>query len=383
MKHRRVLSLITIASVLIVSALALALPRAGHARGKVRPTSAVNLQAFSPRYSQHNLISDVPGMADKTDANLVNAWGLAASSTGPWWVANNGTSTSTLYKGDGTILPLVVTIPPAPGSDEGGAPTGLVFNGTQDFVVTQNGHSGPSLFIFAGEHGVISGWNPNVDSTHAILAADRSGSDALYKGLALGSNFFGNFLFATNFRSGRIDVFNRNFKFIGSFTDPFIPAGFAPFGIRNFFGLLVVTYAKQKGPDEDDDEAGPGNGFIDIFDTFGFFRGRFASHGPLNSPWGLALAPGGFGRFSFALLVGNFGDGRINAYSPFNGRFLGQLQDTQGKPLEIEGLWALSFGNGGDAGERDELYFTAGPQDESHGLFGRLHSLADTDDGEH
>jgi uncharacterized protein (TIGR03118 family) len=331
-------------------------------------------------YNQTNLVSDLPNVAKFQDPNLVNPWGLSHSSTSPWWVSDNGTGVSTLYNGQGQAFPpaspLVVTIPPPAGSPPGttSAPTGNVFNGTSGFVVTEGGKSGPSLFIFATEDGTIAGWNPTVDLTHAILAVDNSASEAIYKGLAIGSNSSGTFIYATNFHAGIIDVFDSNFApatLSGSFTDPKIPIGYAPFGIQNISGNLYVTYALQDA-NKEDDVAGPAHGFVDVFDTSGNLIRRLISHGRLNSPWGLALAPADFGRFSNALLVGNFGNGRINAYNLNTGEFLGQLRDQSNTPITIDGLWALGFGNDAAAGKHNELFFTAGINDEANGLFGKI-----------
>jgi len=225
---------------------------------------------------QRNLVSNVPGRAEHTDPNLVNAWGISSSATSPFWVADNGTGVSTLYNGSGNAVPLVVTI-------AGGAPTGTVFNPTNDFVVSSGGKSGRSFFIFDGETGIISGWNPNVDSTHSVVAVDNSASGAVYKGLAIGSNASGNFLYAANFHAGTVDVFDGSLHSAGSFTDPSVPAGFAPFGIQNIGGNLYVTYAKQDAA-RHDNVASRGNGFVDLFDTSGNLIRRVASDVPLNSP---------------------------------------------------------------------------------------------------
>jgi len=335
--------------------------------------------AASGAYRQTNLVSDVPGRAATTDSNLVNAWGLTRSATSPWWVADNGTGVSTLYNGQGQpfppAAPLVVTIPPPAGSPAGttAAPTGAIFNGTADFVGTEGGRSGPSRFIFASEDGTVSGWNPAVDPTHAILAADSSGAGAVYKGLALASAGSRNLLYATNFRAGTIDVFDGQFSpatVAGSFTDPGIPAGFAPFNIQALQGNLFVTYARQDA-DREDDVAGPGNGFVDVFTTDGQLLRRLASQGALNSPWGLAIAPSDFSQFSNDLLVGNFGDGRISAFDLRTGAFRGQLRQRS-TPITIDGLWALGFGNDANAGSSRTLFFTAGPDEEGHGLFGSI-----------
>jgi uncharacterized protein (TIGR03118 family) len=334
-------------------------------------------------YSQTNLVSDGAVSAAYTDFNLVNPWGISFSPTGPFWVSDNGKGVSTLYNGAGqrfplsSASPLVVTIPPPTGSPPGtqATPTGQVFNGSSGFVITdrRTGNSGPSRFLFATEDGTLSGFNSDVNPTNALLAVDNSSLNAVYKGLAISNN--GSRLYAANFQAGTIDMFGSNFVFIISFTDPNIPSGFAPFNVRDINGKLYVTYAKQKQTDKNDDEAGPGNGFIDVFDEDGNLLQRFTSQGPLNSPWGLALAPANFGQFSNALLVGNFGDGRINAFDPTTGNFLGQLKGSNGDPIQIDGLWVLTFGNGGDAGKTNELFFTAGINDEKNGLFGKLEAM--------
>jgi uncharacterized protein (TIGR03118 family) len=357
-------------------------------------------------YRQTNLVSDLPNIAKVQDTNLVNAWGLSHSPTGPWWISDNGTGLSTVYKGDGTPFnplvpsgtpPLVVTIPPPVGSPAGttAAPTGNVFNPTSDFAVPvpQVPTSKPSIFIFATEDGTISGWNPGVNQTNAILAVDRSQvmqggfTGAVYKGLATGHSdsgkFVGNFLYATNFRFGQVEQFDADFNLVNTFTDPQLSSDcptpgppaqcFAPFGIQNIGGNLFVTFALQDAAHHDDVK-GAGNGFVDVFDTNGNLIRRFASQGTLNSPWGLALAPNGFGRFGKNLLVGNFGDGRINAFDPDTGAFRGQFQGQGGSsnPITINGLWGLGFGNGGLAGPTDTLFFTAGLNDEADGLFGSI-----------
>jgi uncharacterized protein (TIGR03118 family) len=328
-------------------------------------------------YQKTNLVSDIAGEATFTDPNLVNPWGLVHGPATPWWVADNGTGVSTLYNGDGTARSLVVTIPPPAGSPAGttAAPTGVIFNGNGGFNVSENNTSASSLFIFDTEDGTISGWNPSVDLTHAILAVDRSniGKGAVYKGLAIGSNSSGTFIFATNFRFGTIEMFDSNFKLERSFTDHRLPQSYAPFGIQNIGGNLYVTFAKQDAA-KHDDVAGPGHGFVDVFDTNGNLISRLISRGSLNSPWGLALAPANFGQFSNDLLVGNFGDGHINVFDPNTGAALGSLQNSGGVPIQIDGLWSLQFGNGAAAGATNELFFTAGIDDEAHGLFGDIQS---------
>ncbi|HEV8712357.1 MAG TPA: TIGR03118 family protein [Candidatus Binatia bacterium] len=337
-------------------------------------------------YLQINLVSDIPGLALRTDPNLVNPWGLSLGPTTFFWVSDNGTGVATLYNKAGQSGPVVVTIPPPAGGTEPSAPTGQVFNefnatSPSDFVVASGGNSGPSFFIFATEDGTISGWNPAVPSflsSTAILAVDNSASGAIYKGLAIGSNTSGNFLYAANFSAGTIDVFDGTFTPVvlppGSFADPNIPDGFAPFNIQNLDGKLYVAYAKQDAAKEDE-VAGKGLGFVDVFDTDGNFLERVASRGALNAPWGLALAPANFGRFSNTLLIGNFGDGLINAFSRRKGHFHfnGRLRGLLGKAITIDGLWALTFGKGDpNNGPTNRLFFTAGIEDEEHGLFGSL-----------
>ena len=329
-------------------------------------------------FQQTNLVADVAGIAPTTDPHLVNPWAIAFSSTGPLWIADNHTGVSTVYDGSGkpfpTPVPLVVTIPPPAGSSDPAAPTGMVFNASGDFVVTQGASSAASVFIFSTEDGTISGWNPTVNPAAAVLTVDNSSSEAIYKGLATGSNAAGNLLFASDFHNDTVDVFDKTFRPVtlpGSFSDPNIPTGFAPFGIQNIGGSIYVTYAKQDA-DAEDDVAGAGNGFVDVYDTNGTLQKRFASQGTLNSPWAVVLAPSSFGAFSNALLVGNFGDGRINGFNASSGAFLGQLAGTNGMPIAIEGLWALVFGNGATAGSTNTLFFTAGPDEEQHGLFGSL-----------
>ena len=337
-------------------------------------------------YQQTNLVSDLPNIAAHQDPNLLNPWGLSHSSTSPWWVSDNGAGVSTLYNGDGTARPLVVSIPPPANSPAGttAAPTGNVFNGTSGFVVATATGAGPSLFIFATEDGTISGWNPQADPTHAILAVDRSTVSqggfvgAVYKGLAIASNASGTFIYATNFRFGTVEMFDSTFHLVKSFTDsklantcPLPNQCYAPFGIQNLGGNLYVTFALQDAAHHDD-VSGPAHGFVDVFDTSGNLIRRLISHGRLNSPWGLALAPADFGLFSNALLVGNFGNGRINAFDLNTGEFLGQLRDQTNTPITIDGLWGLAFGNDANAGKHNELFFTAGINDEADGLFGKI-----------
>lgn len=326
-------------------------------------------------YQQTNLVSDpMSGItAEHTDANLVNSWGIAMAPYRRAWVADNGTGVATMYNGEGQRSSRVVTIPSPAGGDTKSAPTGVVFNGSSRFVVSNDTDSGPSRFIFATEDGTIAGWSPDVDDTHAFLAVDNSANHAIYKGIALAGNGNDLFLYATDFHNGRVDVFDKEFGQMppGGFTDPDIPDGYAPFGIQYLNGNLYVTYALQDA-DKEDDVPGQGHGFIDIFDPDGNLIKRFASRGALNSPWGLAISPANFGKFSDSLLVGNFGDGRINAYDLRTHRRLGRLKDANGDPIEIEGLWGLAFGNGVEKQNTNTLFFAAGPGDEMHGLYGRI-----------
>jgi uncharacterized protein (TIGR03118 family) len=313
-------------------------------------------------FTVHNLVSDGGVPADRTDPNLVNGWGLARSATSPWWVADNGKDVSTLYQGNGTPVSLVVRVP--------GGPTGTVFNGTSSFVLRG---VGPARFLFATEAGTIRGWNPSVAPTEAVVAATHAG--AIYKGLAIGTTAEGPRLYATDFHNGRVDVFNSTFKLLNNpraFVDPNLPEGYGPFGIQNLGGWIYVTYAKQDA-DREDEIAGPGLGVIDVYDSSGTFLRRVATGGALNAPWGLTLGAAGFGEFGGDLLVGNFGDGRINAYrvtaqGPYT--LHGQLRDTSGAPIVIDGLWGIDFGNGAGAGPTTSLFFAAGPDDETHGVFG-------------
>ena len=354
-------------------ALALALaaslvPAAGSANNSCKQPNA---------YVQRNLVADRPGFAENVDPNLVNAWGIAFNPFGLVWVNDNGTGLSTLYNGDGVPNALVVTVPPAPGETGPGRPTGIVFNGSGGFVVTQGEAAGTSFFIFSTEHGTITAWAPAVDLFNSFTMVDNSASGANYKGLAIAPNGTGFFLYATDFHNGKIDVFDSAFApttLAGSFSDPTIPAGFAPFGIQNINGNLYVTYAKQDRAREDE-VTGNGLGYVNIFDANGRLVRRLISRGKLNAPWGLALAPASFGKFGSKLLVGNFGDGVINVYDPQTGHCEGRLERPDGKTIKIDGLWGLAFGSGVANQPTDTLFFTAGPEDETHGLYGRLDAV--------
>ncbi len=325
-------------------------------------------------YTVTNLIADTPGIAANTDTNLVNPWGMIFDPAGTLDIAENGTGQVEFFLADGTPLDFSI--------NASNNPTGLEFNSsTNDFKIGSDGNATPAKLLMATENGTILGFSLAINPNTAVVVVDRSASNSVYKGLALGKIFGRQFLYATDFHNGRIDGFDASFHYLGSFTDHKIPAGFAPFNIRNIGGLLYVTFAKQLGPDNHDDQAGLGNGFVDIFTPEGFLVRRLIEHGKLNSPWGLALAPGNFGQFSHALLVGNFGDGLINAYDPFTGRFLGSLASAGNKPIVIPGLWALDFAPGDGDGDFDRddspaaLYFTSGPGGESHGLAGAIMSI--------
>lgn len=328
--------------------------------------------AADAAYLQQNLISDGSVAATVTDPNLINPWGLAALPTSPFWVADNGTGVSTIYNGNTSqILGLVVTIPAPPGSPQGtrSLPTGIVSNGAGGGFEISPGNS--ARFMFATEGGTIAAWN---GGTVALTMVDNSAAGAVYKGLALASAGGAAFLYAANFSQARIDVFDAGFAqtaLPGGFTDPNLPAGYAPFNIQALGGRLYVTYA-ERDANTGEEIAGAGKGLVDVFDTNGGLIERLATFGALDAPWGLALAPANFGTFSNALLVGNFGDGHISAYDVATSAFLGQLDSPGGQIISIDGLWGLSFGNGANAGPGDALFFTAGPDDESQGLFGRL-----------
>ncbi|RQR60393.1 TIGR03118 family protein [Burkholderia sp. Bp9125] len=324
------------------------------------------------QYAVSALVSDGAVPAAHVDANLKNPWGIAFNPKGFVWVADNGTQRATLYDGNGVPQSLVVTIPPGASGDP--SPTGIVFNGTTDFIVTQGAKSGAAAFIFAGEGGTLTAWSPAVNPTAAITVFD-SGGTAVYKGLAMASNNGANFLYATDFHNNRIDVFDRTFAkvtpAVGTFQDPSLPAGFAPFGIQAIGSKLFVTYAKQDAAAHDD-VAGAGFGLIDVFSPSGQFLQRFATGGPLNAPWGIALAPADFGRFSHAVLVGNFGDGMLHAFDATSGMLLGTLLQGDGSAIVEPGLWGIAFGNGLNNQPTNTLFFVAGPNDEADGLYGRI-----------
>lgn len=324
------------------------------------PLSDAQLGAASAGvgFNVTNRVSDQMGVAPVTDSNLVNAWGLSQGPGTALWVANNGTNTSTIYApGTFAKAPLTVTTPDGP--------TGTTFVGLANaFTIKSGDASGPTVFAFATESGKIAGWNPMVNQGAAVVAVDQSAQGSIFKGLTLGLNQDTHLLFAADFGNGVIDAFDTNFNKVMSFTDKTLPANYAPFNVQNLNGLLYVTFA-QKNPGATDENHGFGLGFVDVFDMNGNFIKRLISNGRLNAPWGLAIAPASFGKAG-ALLVGNFGNGRIGVYDPQTGEFLGKVKDASGKPIAIDGLWAMHSGANGT------LTFSAGPADESHGLVGSL-----------
>jgi uncharacterized protein (TIGR03118 family) len=314
-------------------------------------------------YVETKLVADAASLgATLVDPLLVNPWGLAFSAGGVLWVSDNGSHMSTLYTATGAKAALVVAIPGKAGPAVG-APTGQVFNPTTDFIIPGGAKAS---FIFAGEDGTIAGWSSGAT---AAIAADRSANGAVYKGLAMATNAGANFLYATNFAKNSVDVFDRTFTYKSSFTDTSVPSGYAPFGIHTIGGQLWVTFAKQKAGSSDD-LPGAGNGYVDVFNPDGTRVKRFISNGRLNSPWAVVQAPSGFGSAAGDILVGNFGDGLIGAYDVTTGAFRGYLHDSTNIPLPIDGLWDLQFGVG--AAPATTLYFSAGPNGETHGLIGTL-----------
>jgi uncharacterized protein (TIGR03118 family) len=341
------------------------------------------------------LVSNIPGLAAHTDPDLINPWGFIETPQGQFRVAANGAGNAPLITAQGDVIGPAVVLPPPPGSPPHttSAPNGAVLNTTGDFVISFNGQSAPATALFSTEDGTIIGWNPQLSQRFGVVAADQSSAGAVYKMLAMGRAGGANYLYATNFHNGTVDVFDKNFAlhtfFAGQFTDPNAPAEFAPFSVANINGILFVTYAKQNAAMHDD-VAGPGNGFIDEFDTGGHFLERFASGTAaggtltaLNSPFGMTIAPAGFGSFGGDLLVGNFGDSHVSAFDLKSGGFLGQLQDTHGQPLVLDagitgaggntkGLWGIAFGNGQGGAGTQTLSFASGPNDETDGVFGMV-----------
>ena len=345
--------------------------------------------AVGQHYNKTDLTADIAATsptAPNFDGNLVNAWGLARGSTSFFWVSDNGTGLSTLYNGAGARNPLVVKIPTEDGSSTS-APTGAISNYSSGFEVNGPGTGTPGAFLFCTEDGTIAAWNPTVDRNNAVLKV-KLGGKAIYKGCALAQTANGVFLYATNFLTGRVDIFDSTFKFVGSRSFQLDEDkddhghenrgnGFVPFNIQNVGGNLVVTFAKKQAG-SDDEQHGPGLGAVGIFDANGHLLSRLQRGDFLDAPWGVALAPGDFGPFSHRLLVGNFGDGTINAFNVVTGKFVGKMLAPGGSaPLVVDGLWALSFGgNAANNGSATELFFTAGPNDEKNGLFGKITATA-------
>ena len=345
-------------------------------------------------YLVHNLVSDLANTADHQDPNLVNPWGLGFGPT-PFWVGNNGKGTAALYDGIGTVIPLVVAIPQAGDSGTDGPVTGVMFNAFASNSSAFDVQAGmPALFIFCSEDGVISGWNEAVSGTKASILFDNSKSGAVYTGCVVGGTAAAPYLFAANFHAGTVDVYDGNLNLnpapynqsslpepysgSSSFSNPAIPAGFAPFNVQNIDGTLFVTYAEQDAQ-KYASVAGPGNGYVAMFNLDGSLIANLVSQGPLNSPWGMAIAPANFGPFAGALLVGNFTDGKINAYNATSGAWLGTLNDATGNPIAIPGLWSLDFGGGAQGEDPGTLYITAGigggPNNDpvqSHGLLASI-----------
>jgi uncharacterized protein (TIGR03118 family) len=338
--------------------------------------------AWAQHYTQTNLVSNLSGVAPKTDPNLRNAWGLVHGPSTPWWVSNNAGGTSTLYTGAGAIIPLVVTIPNAPSQPAPGSPTGVMFNGSlTDFLLAPRM---PAIFLWVTEDGTVQGWNPGVKPTTAVIEVDNSRvpnptNGAVYKGATIAEIFGKKFILAANFRSGRVDVFDTDFEqetiSEEAFEDDHIPRGFAPFNVQGYGPNIYVTYARQNAA-KHDPVGGAGLGFVDVFSSKGRLLARLEHGNWFNAPWGVVLTPADFGEFSHTLLVGNFRGGTIAAFNPLTGHFLGNVLNPNGSTLNIDGLWALGFGNGGNSGPGNTLFFTAGPDSETNGLFGTLTPVA-------
>lgn len=330
--------------------------------------AVLSLPAFAQKVDVTLLTSDIPNVGSVHDPNLVNPWGMSISPTGPWWISDNGTGLSTLYDGSGAIQSLVVTIPPASGSGTG-TPSGTVYNpSTTDFKI----HGFATPFLFCTEDGTISGW---YTGSTAFIAVNNN-NDAVYKGMALASAAGANYIYVANFHAGTIEVYNGSYAAhsFGSnaFVDSTIPSGYAPFNIQAIPGnKLVVTYAKQDSQ-KHDDVPGPGNGYVDVYDTSGNLQFRLAHNLFLNAPWGVVVAPSNFSGFANDLLIGNFGSGGITAFNATTGAFIGNMLSSSDLALQIDGLWGLTFGNGGSGGATNVLYYTAGPYGEAHGIFGKI-----------
>jgi uncharacterized protein (TIGR03118 family) len=330
---------------------------------------AVAMPALAGTVTQTNLTSDGAVPAANTDPNLKNPWGISYGPGGPFWVSDNDTGLTTLYDGAGAVQSLVVTIPPASGTGPG-SPTGQVFNGGSEFVVSQGGKSGPAAFLFATEDGTISGWAPSVNFASAIIAVNGTDTRAVFKGIALLTDKAGkSFLLATDFRAGVVDVFDGGFNLVRAFRDPNLPAAYSPYNVAVLSTGIYVTYAVANAQ-RHDSVSGPGLGVVERVG----FDGKILSayrFGVLDAPWGLAVAPSSWGDLAGDILVGNFGSGTIHAFSA-SLQPRGALLRPNGAPLEIGGLWGLIPGNGGNAGATSDIYFSAGPHNEANGLFGSL-----------
>jgi uncharacterized protein (TIGR03118 family) len=329
-------------------------------------------------YTQTNLVADLPGVAATTDPNLVNAWGMSRSSGSPWWVSDNGTGRTTLYNGAGAAQALVVTIPPGDASSgKAGNPTGQVFNGTTGFELVP---TKPAVFIFVTEDGTVSGWNPGVNPTKAVIKVNTKG-DAVFKGAALASvtspsGATATFLYAADFRNRLVRVYDSSFHrmLLGehAFEDERIPHSFGPFNVQNIGGNIYVAFAKRDAERRDEVD-GAGLGYVDVFSPTGRLLHRLEHNAWLNAPWGITQAPADFGAFSHDILVGQFGSGQIIAFDPVTGRSKGPLYAANNTPITIDGLWGIAFGGGGaGSGPSTSLFFTAGPGGEQHGLFGAI-----------
>ncbi len=330
-------------------------------------------------YTATPLVADTEIQGATIDPNLVNPWGIAYGPDTFFWIANNGTGTSTVYDGDGrpqpNASPLVVNLPlPEGASDDTAKPTGLVYQGEDGYAAGTGGQNASARFIFATEEGTLL-WTPALGSDQAFIAVDASGDGAIFKGLTLVQRDDRSWLLAADFRNGVVRAYDSQFQPIdlgpGAFVDPDLPSGYAPFGIQRLGDFVYVTYALQD-EDKEDDVAGEGNGYVSQFDPEGGFVARVASEGLLNAPWAVTRAPDDFGAFGGALLIGNFGDGTIHAFDRESFEPLGVLQDENGEALVFDGLWGLTFGNGRQAGDTNTLYYTAGPNDESRGVFGKI-----------
>lgn len=333
----------------------------------------------SAQTTQHYQVKDL--VSNSSDSNLINPWGISRSSGGPWWISDNGTGLSTLYTGTGSAIPLVVTVPTGnPSMSKTGSPTGTIFNGGTGFQIAPNA---AAIFLFATEDGTISGWNPGVNKTSAVIV-NNTNSASVYKGMASATvtNGYGGaaalYLFVADFRKGHIQVFDSSFQHVPGmeerFDDDRLPSGYAPFNVQNIGGNLYVTYGLQDDAKHDEID-GPGLGYVDVYSPEGWLLKRFQHGQWMNAPWGLAEAPGDFGAFSHDILVGQFGSGEILAFNAVTGKFDGTLADSTGNPITISGLWGLSFGNDAVAGNATALYFTAGTNGGSGGLFGDITAI--------